>query len=154
MLKMRISGYYRSGKDKKPYNNVEVIMPDCPKDRVTGNLINRVVPVVFGDYTDRGKCHFDKLEKDDKLEPSFAGKSIKELEDEEIQQLAIAFDLVEVPLYHNGSLWETRREAYRAYCNKVKGMNLDADFDYSNAEDVVLPKRKAPKKVEEVGISA
>lgn len=145
MLKLKISGYYKSGKDKKNYNNVDVVMPDCDKEVMLGNVINRVVPVIFTDYTDRGKCHIDKVANDDKLKASYEGKSIKELEEEDIQQLAIKYGLSEVPLYHQESLFDSRRKAYRAYCNKVKGMKLDVDFNFDVAEDFTLGKRKVEK---------
>lgn len=145
MLKLKISGYYKSGRDKKNYNGVDVVIPDCEKEYMLGNVINRVVPVIFKDYTDRGKCHIDKVTKDDKLKPSYEGKNIKDLEEEDIQQLAIKYGLSEVPLYHQESLFDSRRKAYRAYCNKVKGMNLDVDFNFDVAEDFTLGKRKVEK---------
>lgn len=146
MLKIKISGYYKSGKDRKNYNNVEVCMPECDENVMLGNVINRVVPVVFPDYCERGKCHIDKIQKDDKLTPSYTGKLIKDLEEEDIQQLAIAYGLTEVPLFHQESLFDSRRKVYRHYCNKVKGMNLDVDFDFENAENFMLGKKR---KVEE-----
>ena len=108
-------------------------------------MINRVVPVIFADYTERGKCHVDKVTKDDKMKPSYDGKEIKELEEEDIQQLAIAYGLSEVPLYHQESLFDSRRKAYRAYCNKVKEMNLDVDYDFENAEDFTLGNKRKEK---------
>ena len=148
MLKLKISGYYKAGKDKKNYNGVDVVIPNCDKEVILGNVINRVVPVIFADYTERGKCHVDKVTKDDKMKPSYDGKEIKELEEEDIQQLAIAYGLSEVPLYHQESLFDSRRKAYRAYCNKVKGMNLDVDFDFENAEDFTLGNKRKEKAEE------
>jgi hypothetical protein len=145
MLKLKISGYYKAGKDKKNYNGVDVVIPNCEKEVILGNVINRVVPVIFADYTERGKCHVDKVTKDDKMKPSYDGKEIKELEEEDIQQLAIAYGLSEVPLYHQESLFDSRRKAYRAYCNKVKEMNLDVDYDFENAEDFTLGNKRKEK---------
>ena len=145
MLKLRISGYYKSNRDKKNYNNVEVMIPDCEKELILGNVINRVVPVIFSDYTDRGKCHIDKVTKDAKIKPSFSGKNIKEMEENELQDLAIAYNLSEVPLCRAQSLWDIRQKAYRAYCNKVLEMNLAVDFDYAVAEDVIVGKASEEK---------
>jgi hypothetical protein len=146
MLKLKISGYYQASKERKNYNGVEVEMPDCDKDMILGNVINRVVPVLFSDYTERGKCHVDKVSKDDKIKAKYEGKKIKDLEEDEIQHLAIAFGLSEVPLYHQGSLFDARRSAYRAYCNKVKGMELDVDFDFEAADNFVLGNKKSEDK--------
>ena len=148
MLKLKISGYYKAGKDKKNYNGVDAVIPNCEKEVILGNVINRVVPVIFADYSERGKCHVDKVTKDDKMKPSYDGKEIKELEEEDIQQLAIAYNLTEVPLYHQESLFDSRRKAYRAYCNKVKGMNLDVDYDFENAEDFTLGNKRKEKAEE------
>lgn len=142
MLKVKISGYYKAGKDRKNYNGIEALLPDCPQEFILGNVINRIVPTLFEDYTERGKCHVDKVTKDARIKPSYDGKNIKELEEKDIQQLAIAHSLIEVPLYHQASLFDARRKAYRAYCNTVKGMNLDVDFDFEVAEDFVLGKKK------------
>lgn len=146
MYKLKISGYYNASKDRKNYTSKDVVCPECDKDVLLGNVINRVVPVVFSDYTERGKCYIDKVEKDDKLKPSYEGKNIKELEEEDIQQLAITYGLTEVPLYHQESLFDSRRKAYRAYCNKVKDMNLDVDFNFAEAEDFTLGKKSKSKE--------
>lgn len=146
MLKLKISGYYQASKERKNYNGVEVEIPDCDKEMILGNVINRVVPVLFSDYTERGKCHVDKVSKDDKIKAKYEGKKIKDLEEDEIQHLAIAFGLSEVPLYHQGSLFDARRIAYRAYCNKVKGMELDAEFDFEAADNFVLGNKKSEDK--------
>ena len=146
MLKVKISGCYQAGKERKNYNDVEVLMPKCDEDMILGNVINRVVPVYFTDYTERGKCFVDKVEEDDKIKASYEGKKIKDLDDKDIQQLAIAYGLSEVPLYHQSSLFEARRKAYRAYCNKVKGDNYDVDFNFEEAKNFVLGKENKEDK--------
>ena len=152
MYKCVISGYYLSGKDKVEYNDVEVTIPNCPESMILGNIINRVVHRKFCDakkpYYGRGVCYVDKYTKDDRMKPSFNGKYLKELNWEELQDLAIAYSLIEVPLFRSMDLRTARQIAYRAYCNKVKGQNLDMSFDYVNAPDVLLGDGKNTSEAE------
>ena len=143
MQKVTISGYYLSNGNKVDYNNVEVIIPDCPESRMLSALINRVLPRHFAtqSFSANGKCFIDKVRKSN-AKASYAGKNLKELEWDEIQDLAIALDLVEVPLFRASSLREAREKTYRAFCNKVLGKDLKIGFDFANADDFVLEEDK------------
>lgn len=146
MQKVIISGYYLSNGQRVDYNGVEVVIPDCPETLLISNLINRVVPRFFSTadkpYSANGKCFIDKVKKDTKTKPSYAGKSLKNLEWNEIQDLAIALNLNEVPLFRACSVREARQKTYRAFCNKVMGKELSQSFDFVNAEDFLLEEDK------------
>lgn len=141
MLKVTISGYYLSNGNKVDYSGVECQVPECPESYLLSEVINRVVPQKFADakqsYSAPGKCYIDKVTKN-KLKPSYNGKNIKELGWAELEDLAIAYTLREVPLFRSSSLVDARIKAYKEFCNKVKGMNLKDGFDYHNAEDFVV----------------
>lgn len=153
MYKVKISGYYKTNDNKKvDYNNETVIIPDCREEAIQAMVINRVVDRAFSQakqpYLARGKCYIDNYVKDDKMKPSYEGKNLKELSWDELEDLAIAYDLEEVPLFRSTSLREARVKAYRAYCNVVKGANLSSDFDFANAADIVLGDVKETRKAE------
>lgn len=157
MLNIKISGYYKSGKENIDFNT-EISMPECANGKVLSNVQNRVMHRVFKDaskpYSSAGKCWVDDVKKDDR-EPSFVGKNLKELNWDEVQELAIAYDLTKVPLYRTCSLREARVSAYKEYCNVVKGKNLDDSFDYAVAPDVTIGEKKvSPKKKSKVEADA
>lgn len=144
MLKVKISGYYKSGKENVDFNT-EVTMPECANNKVLSNVQNRVLHRVFKDaerpFGSAGKCWVDDVKKDDK-EPTFIGKNLKELSWDEIQEVAIAYDLNKVPLYRTCSLREARVSAYKEYCNNVKGKDFEDDYDYANAPDICIGEKK------------
>ena len=152
MQKVVISGYYLSNSDKVDYNNVEVVVPDCNPVLLQSVLINRVIPVKFSEgekpYTGRGKCFIDKVKKDTRTKPSYSGKSLKDLDWNEMQDLAIAFDLNSVPLFRSTSIREARMKTYQEFCNKVLGKDLKAGFDFVNADDLVLEEDKKSSEPE------
>lgn len=146
MQKVIISGYYLSNSEKVDYNSIEVVVPDCKPELLQSVLINRVVPVKFSDcakpYTGRGKCFIDKVKKDTRTKPTYSGKALKELDWNEMQDLAIAFELNEVPLFRSTSIREARMKTYQEFCNKILGKDLKAGFDFMNADDLVLEEDK------------
>lgn len=148
MLNVKISGYYRSGKENIDFATT-VTMPECANNKVQANIQNRVVHRVFKDaekpYSMAGKCWVDDVKKDNK-EPSFVGKNIKELNWDEIQEVAIAYDLNAVPLFRTCSLREALMAVYKEFCNVVKHQNLGSDFDYAVAPDFTLGEKKVGKK--------
>lgn len=66
----------------------------------------------------------DNIEETE-AEFSFIGKNITDMTYEEIQDVATAKDLREVPLYKSGGLREAQGRLYAAYANKVMGMSVD-----------------------------
>lgn len=148
MLKVKISGYYRSGKENVDFNT-EVKMPECANMKILSNVQNRVIHRIFKDsekpYSAAGKCWVDDVEKDD-TEPSFVGKNLKMLDWNEIQEVAIAYDLTKVPLYRTCSLREAREAVYKEYCTIVKDRKLEADFNYAMAPDVTLGEKRVVAK--------
>lgn len=148
MLNVKISGYYKSGRENIDFNT-EITMPECANTKVLANVQNRVLHRVFKDadkpYSAAGKCWVDDVKKDDK-EPNFVGKNLKELDWDEIQEVAIAYDLTKVPLYRTCSLREARVAVYKEYCNNVKNRNIANDFDYSVAPDVTIGEKKVTTK--------
>ncbi len=144
MLKVKISGYYKSGKEDVDFN-AEVSMPECANNKVLSNVQNRVIHRFFKDadkpFGIAGKCWVDDVKKDDR-EPTFAGKNIKELNWDEIQELAIAYDLNKIPLYRSCSLREARVSAYKEYSTIVKGREITDGFDYAVAPDITIGDKK------------
>jgi hypothetical protein len=144
MYKVYMSGYYKAGNDDIDFNE-SVLIPECDEEKILANVQNRVVHRYFANsgkpFTRLVKCWVDKYEKVNK-DPAFVGKSIKEVDWDDIQDMAIAFDL-NVPLYRACSLREARIAVYKEYCSKVKGMNLDANFNLVDAIDFTVGEKKA-----------
>lgn len=153
MLRVTCSGAYRHNNELVDFINVELIMPDCPRDWVLSNAINRCFMVQaekkFNKRIDSiHSLYVDKVEefkttkvkdKEVPAAPSCAGKKIKELTWEELQDFAMMFCLRSVPLFRSCDLRNARKIAYRAYVNDITGGNLKEDFDYAAAADLTVP---------------
>ena len=157
MLKVTCSGAYRHNNELVDFTNVELIMPDCPKDWILSNAINRCfmmqaekqfnkridnIHSLYVDKVDEFKTVKVK-DKDKEKEvpalPSCAGKKIKELTWEELQDFAMMFCLRSVPLFRSCDLRYARTVAYRAYVNDITGGNLTEDYDFGAAADIICP---------------
>ncbi len=149
MYKVRISGLYKSG-DKSIDFDTTVTMPECKEEMILSNVQNRVVSRTFKEakypFTRLVKCYVDDFKKE-KGNPSYMGKKIKELDWDEIQDVAIAYDLRRVPLYRSVAIRDAREVLYREFCNSVKGTNYEIGFDYGNAADFVIEEKPSEVKV-------
>jgi hypothetical protein len=88
----------------------------------------------------------DDVEKDDPnygKQLSYVGKDIMEMNFEELQDLAAAKDLIQVPLYKVGSPVNARRVAFVEYANKVLGWTESVENPRTKEmEDVPLDWRR------------
>lgn len=153
MLKVKCSGAFRHNNELVDFTDVELIMPDCPKDWIKSNAINRCfvmqaekkfnkrIDSIHSLYVDKVE-EFKKVKADGKdvpALPSCAGKKIKELTWEELQDFAVMFCLRSVPLFRSCDLRTARAIAYRAYVNEITGGELDEDYDFFAAADIICP---------------
>lgn len=143
MLEVNVSGSYRSRGEIVDYDNETVTIPECDQEWILSNLINRALKMHF--EKKEGKkfdthivVYINNVNKTDK-NPTFCGKSIKALNWNEIQEAAIAFKLLPVPLSHSCNLIEARRKLYFEYATKKMNTSLPEDFNYSEANDLYLP---------------
>lgn len=137
--KVTISGSYK-GHDHKVFDfrDIKGLIPFNRPDIAKQHLMRRIAPMwIFQDpikYKERltlirtVDCH-DELENCvvmvDSSTFSYIGKDIKEMTHEELQYLALANDLKEVPLFNKTSLKQTQEIAYVEYSKKVLGKFLD-----------------------------
>lgn len=164
MLRVKCSGAFRNNKEMNDFENFEIIMPDCPDEWIKANCINRcfvrAAEKVFKKRIDSiHSLYVDSVEKDYKpkdgkeIKPSCCGKNIKSLTWDELQDLAIMFNLREIPLYRDGDLRRAREIAYKQYCTKIAGQKFEKDFNFMAAIDFVIPD-VAVKKAEYKGNAA
>lgn len=149
MMKVTISGTYKSGKDLVDYKDVVIELPNIKKELIDYIIQNRYLARVFEGKAKRfdmnDRCYVDKIENDDKIEHKLSGKSIKDLSAAELQEFASYFELTEIPLYRQTGLSEAQRVAYRAYCNKFLNTEYGASYDYNQAPDVKVPSCVEPE---------
>lgn len=149
-LKVTISGSFKaSDGDIESYDAVTGVIPLLYQEKAQQMVIKRYARIWIGQtrkldrdgkLTDELKykrvqkvreVFIDNIEdnEDDPRKLSYIGKSIMEMNFEELQDLAAAKDLSAVPLYKQGSLVHARRLAFSEYAIKVMG--LDAiEYDY------------------------
>lgn len=164
VLKLKVSGSYLRSNESHDYE-LTVYMPECDNDHIQQSAMNRATPMALKknhmEYDYLRSCYVDSIEavelakdtpKDEaeaiKEVESYKGKDIKELSYEEIQNAAIAYQLIGVPLYKQTDVRESRQRFYYEYCKEVLGENIEKDYDYANAKTVKLEsdKKAAPKK--------
>lgn len=130
--KVTISGSFISGDEYIDFSNITGYVPANSEEVVRAAIINRYCLMWL--KTDKKIKHSLRSIRecyDDEMGPcrhefSYAGKDIRDMTHEELQDLACAFDLREVPLYKKSSLQETRKVAYAKYSEYV----LDKPVDY------------------------
>lgn len=139
-LKVTISGdYYNSKKEKIDFDKVEGFIPWCDEDKGLASMhvrgryaMNWIKNAKDEDgkpkYPERidriHQCFVDDVEEA-KSSFSFIGKDIKELSQEELQDLATAKNIMKIPLPNSGHSKRSMLElAYAAYCSVVLKQNL------------------------------
>lgn len=124
--KVTISGSYRTNDYKiVDFSGVEGIIPFQDEEIATMHIRDRYARMwIMKDskFKERlvstRECHIDNLEACDH-DFSYLGKDIREMSQEELQDLATAKDLRLIPLYKIGSEREARTRAYAAYSAQV-----------------------------------
>ena len=155
MLEMTISGAYKTSTNEMvDFDNVKGVIPFCGEEHAKMHAIGRYaarwikeVKKADGEpmYPKRvdliPEIHVDDIQET-VGELSFAGKDIRELSYEELQDLATCKDLREIPLYKVGSLRSQREKAYLVYAqyilHKTELSKPDSNFNLMKAPKIVV----------------
>jgi hypothetical protein len=146
LLKATISGSFKAADGEiESFDKVTGYIPGLDDDKAQQMVIKRYARIWIGQVMKKGpdgnptdepkykrvqrvrECYIDDLDEVGKNDPNFGkklsyvGKDIMEMNFEELQDLAAAKDLIQVPLYKTGSLTNARRIAFVEYANKVNG---------------------------------
>lgn len=126
-----ISGSYRVfDGDVVDFQNVSGVVPTQKIEFLEGMIRKRYAPIwlerkgVVKKVKAIREIYIDDLVAIDAHEFSMFEKSVVELSQEELQDLATVFSLAEVPLYKKGSERYARGIAYTNYFNNVLGGNV------------------------------
>lgn len=146
--KVTISGTYRTREDDVDFEAISGYIPANTDTIVIAAAIKRYA-LMWLKERNKGKVNITGLREVyvEGMEPcrhefSYAGKDIRHMSLEELQDLAVAFDLREVPLYKKSSLLETRKQAYAHYCDYVLESPVDVNaenFSMTDAKPIVVP---------------
>jgi len=125
-LKVTISGSFRiAGDEIKDFSGLTGVIPYQDEEIATLHVRKRYSRMWIMNnqkFTDRLKsvreCFIDDMQEVEH-DFSFVGKDIRELTQEEMQDLATAKDLRAIPLYKKTSEREMRTVAYAAYSEQV-----------------------------------
>jgi len=132
-LKIVISGSYRSAEHKVvDFTSVAGVIPFCDEDVAFMHLKSRYAPIWITSDTRYQKdrvysvreVYVDSMEEVEH-EFSYVGKDIKLMTAEELQDLATAKDLREIPLWRKGSVRHAQNIAYAQYSKLVLGKKID-----------------------------
>jgi hypothetical protein len=158
-LKVTISGdYYNSKKEKVDFDKVVGVIPWCDEDKGLASMHVRgryaimwIKAAKNDDGTPKYPERIDRIHQcfiDDVVETkasfSFVGKDIKELTQEELQDLATAKNITKVPLPNSGHSKRSMLElTYAAYCQFVLNKKLkpephEAGFNFSKLPSLFL----------------
>lgn len=156
-LEFTISGsYYNSKRESFDFENVVGKIPYCDEEGGVGSMHVRgrfaakwIREARNEDGTLKYPERIEKLRQvfiDDVRETtgtlSYVGKSIKELDIHELQELATAKDLRGIPLPNSGmSKRDVLIRAYADYSHRVLGKKIDyqaADFNFAKLPDITL----------------
>lgn len=134
-LKVTISGSYVSAnRDIESFENVTGIIPRLDEDKANQMVIRRYAKIwvkqakkADGDKVYKAvqrvrQVFIDSIDDNDDApdaQLSYVGKSVMEMNFEELQDFAAANDLAGVPLYKTGSLTHAKRVAFSEYAIKV-----------------------------------
>lgn len=134
-LKITISGSYRGrDKDTHDFNGITGVVPyNSNPDIVSAHVRRRYAPMWIANSPKHSsaavgsirECYIDGIEEVEH-DFSFLGKSITEMTQEEVQDLATLKDLREIPLWRKSSTRRLHDVAYAVYANEV----LREDHNY------------------------
>lgn len=124
-LKITISGSYRSVEKYVDFSNIEGVIPFNREDIAEMHIRGRYARMWIMDnerFKDRlqsvREVYIDKMDEAEH-DFSFVGKDIREMTQAELQDLATAKDLREIPLYKISGERHARTVAYAAYSNQI-----------------------------------
>lgn len=169
-LQVTISGAYNNSKrELVDFDNVVGIIPfvdeDLAKMHVRGRYASMWIKAALNQKTKESRypdridqvqlVYIDKIEEVDTDDLPYIGKDVKEMDYEDLQDLATAFDLRRIPLHKGASLREMRALAYVEYAMQVLGRSdLDVNdeaFNFAELPELVVGKagkrRDQTKKV-------
>ena len=138
MLKVKIEGDYYTHSKTMEFFTLEGVIPDVPvKDEeggvhegmVLSHMQNRYFWLWSKDAGLKGvstlrTCSISSISEVNG-KPSFVGKNIKDMSWVELQDLAVAHNLLEVPHPQVYSLKEAREKAYQVYSRDILGREID-----------------------------
>jgi hypothetical protein len=127
-LKITISGSYRSADQEVfDFNKVTGYIPYQDEDIAFMHVKDRYAAMwITGDERFKNRVYslrevfIDSMEEVEH-EFSYIGKDIREMSIEDLQDVATAYDLREVPLWRKGSVRQAQNVAYAEYGTKVQG---------------------------------
>lgn len=135
--KVKISGSFKTfDGDVEDYSDVTGIVPFQAPEIAEGLIRKRYAKIWVAEKTKSKivkfvrECYIDDMEEVNDANFSFLGKSIDQMNQLELQDLATAYNLTEIPLYKRGSERHARGIAYSVYFDKV----LDGDVSKLNAD--------------------
>ncbi len=147
-LKVTISGSYRSAdKEVFDFNKVTGIIPYQDEDIAFMHIKDRYAAMWISNderfkhrvYSMR-EVFIDSMEEVDH-EFSYIGKDIREMNIEELQDLATAQDLREIPLWRKGSVRHAQNVAYAEYGTKVlnrKGLDHRKGLNVAKLPPIII----------------
>ena len=141
VYKVTISGSYRTDEIGKyaDYQDVQGIIPFCDADIAKMHVIRRYSTMWIKKNPQKyprrlnsmRQCFVDGLDEAEG-ELSFIGKDIKKMSWEELQDLACAKDIREIPFFQKGSLRTAQEKAYQLYSAQVLKSPIDTNKDDYN----------------------
>lgn len=143
MLEVLVSGAFRNNGEMIDYTDVKLTMPDCEEEMIKSNAINRCfsrqAEKVFKKRVDSiHSLYVDKVKSTDKI-PTCAGKQIKELDWDELQDFAIMYNLRGVPLFRSTDLRTARVKAAREYAEKILNEKHEDNYNWALATENKVP---------------
>lgn len=136
--KITIAGSYRKADGEiVDFEKVTGHVPFCEEEIAKFHVIGRYAEMWIRTDTERFKdrmdsmveVHIDDIEEVEVDAFSYEGEDIKEMSQEQLQDLATAKDLREIKTFKFASIREARAVAYTAYAQRVLG-NKDPAVDY------------------------
>lgn len=158
-IKITFSGDYKASNNEIfGFDNIEVIVPSQDQDIAVMHAMARQLPMALAKKAQKKESdlnlkaikqmrnkYADKIEEVEH-EFSFENKDIREMTFEEIQDVAVMFDLREVPLYKVGALRQQQNILYGVYSTKVLKEPINHKEEFFNVVDLpAIYVRTTPK---------
>jgi uncharacterized protein YeeX (DUF496 family) len=135
MKELSVSGSFKTqaGTDKErvSFSGMKIVIPEPDSKEFTEDELvqyaMRMFPIFkkedekIADYNYEGliKIYVDGV-KESKRKFPLEGVDIKEMDFEQLQYLAVAMGIREIPLYHSGSIREARERTYELFMKVVR----------------------------------
>ena len=161
MFKVTVSGDYRTSGgvagDVVDFENVVGYMPECDKEMILSHVQNRYLGAwIKADkrYTARFNSRRTVFVDDVQVVPGEAscnGKDIKKMTWPELQDLAVAKNLLRIPLTHAVDLRNAREIAYLQYAEKVADKKINVknpDYDFNTLPALIVVGKVQAAKIE------